>query len=199
MFGFIRRFHFKSRTSYKYNYINKNNYRSKMSTLKYRLRSIDFEAYTDGACKGNPGKGGWGWVYYTNNTKNIEYTDCGGEKQTTNNIMEMTAFYELLKFIPVGLSGVIYVDSKLVLHAIVGDKTSSLIKPYSGWMNGWVKSSWRSPEKNVELWKLIDIECQRHISGGTQIDMKWVKGHSGNPGNDRADDLSNLGIDTIKL
>lgn len=137
------------------------------------------ELYTDGACKGNPGPGGWGALLrYGKNEKEL----YGGEKETTNNRMELTAAIEGLKALSRGCEVSLTTDSQYVKQGI------------NSWLAGWKKNGWRTaskqPVKNKDLWQALDLECQRH-----QIEWHWVKGHAGHEGNERADVLANLGTD----
>lgn len=137
--------------------------------------------YTDGACRGNPGPGGWGVVLqYKGNAKEL----YGGEANTTNNRMELTATIKALEALSKPCSIQIYSDSKYVLQGI------------TEWMVNWKKRGWKTaskaPVKNEDLWRRLDAVTESH-----QIEWKWVKGHSGDTGNDRADELANLGIDSL--
>jgi len=139
------------------------------------------QIYTDGACRGNPGVGGWGASLSYNGTHKEIY---GGEQETTNNRMELTAVIEALKALKEPSDLTINSDSKYVLSGI------------NEWMPNWKKRNWktasRKPVKNVDLWQQLDAQIQPH-----KIKWVWVKGHSGNPGNDRADELANKGIDSL--
>lgn len=139
------------------------------------------QIYTDGACRGNPGIGGWGAILSYNGTQKEIY---GGEQDTTNNRMELRAVIESLKVLKKPSDITINSDSKYVLSGI------------TEWMPNWKKRNWktasRKPVKNVDLWQQLDDLIQQHT-----IEWLWVKGHSGNTGNDRADVLANLGIDTL--
>jgi ribonuclease HI len=143
------------------------------------LNSIDI--YTDGACKGNPGPGGWG-VYLKSGTTEKEL--CGGERDTTNNRMEMTAVIEALKALKRPCRVTLHVDSQYVL------------KGMTEWLAGWKARGWRTaskePVKNVDLWQQMDALVN---SGGHEIVWRWVRGHNGDPGNERADQLANRGVD----
>lgn len=134
--------------------------------------------FTDGACKGNPGKGGWGAVIYDGQGNATELK--GGDAHTTNNRMEMKAVIEALKAIDVGEPVDLYMDSTYVL--------SGLTK----WMAGWKQAGWRTKSKqsvkNMELWMELD-----QLQNGREIRFHWVRGHSGNAGNERADKLANEG------
>lgn len=137
--------------------------------------------YTDGACRGNPGPGGWGvWLKYGDHEREMH----GGEKETTNNRMELMAAIKGLEAIKGSCQVELYTDSKYVLQGI------------TEWMANWKKNNWKTaakkPVKNVDLWRLLDEESARH-----QINWHWVKGHDGNPGNEKADELANLGIDNL--
>ncbi len=138
------------------------------------------DIYTDGACKGNPGPGGWG-VLMQAGTHQRELH--GGEPATTNNRMELTAVIQALSALKRPCRVSLYLDSEYVRKGI------------TEWIHGWKARGWRTasraPVKNVELWQTLD----RLVStGGHQIEWHWVKGHAGHPGNERADALANLGV-----
>jgi len=140
------------------------------------------EIYTDGACKGNPGIGGWGvWFKYADSEKEL----CGGALQTTNNRMELMAAIQALESLNQPCEIILYSDSKYVLQGI------------TDWLQNWKKRGWKTaakkPVKNEDLWRRLDTAMQQH-----EIEWTWVKGHSGNYGNDKADSLANLGIDKLK-
>lgn len=135
------------------------------------------EIYTDGACKGNPGAGGWGALLQRGGrTKELH----GGEALTTNNRMELTAVIRALEAIEPGSRVRLHTDSQYVQLGI------------SGWINQWKKNGWRTaakkPVKNDDLWRRLDELAARH-----EIEWLWVRGHDGNVGNERADALANLG------
>ena len=135
--------------------------------------------YTDGACKGNPGPGGWGALLeYEGYTKEIK----GFSPLTTNNIMELKAVIEALKIIKYSSKIIIMTDSKYVKNGI------------SDWINNWKAKGWKTankkPVKNKELWQELD-----NLSSNHEIEWKWVKGHAGHPGNEKADQLANEGIE----
>ena len=132
--------------------------------------------YTDGACKGNPGPGGWGAVLkYGNNVKEIK----GFSPETTNNIMELTAVIEALKSLTRSCDIIITTDSNYVKDGI------------TEWIHKWKKKGWKTankkPVKNKELWQVLEEETNRH-----EIKWEWVRGHSGHPENERADELANI-------
>jgi ribonuclease HI len=137
--------------------------------------------YTDGACRGNPGKGGWGAILrYKGTIKELH----GGERDTTNNRMELMAAISALEALKKPCIVHLYIDSKYVLDGI------------TKWLPNWKKSNWQTaaqkPVKNDDLWRRLDSAIQTHT-----IDWRWVKGHSGNQGNERADALANLGVDSL--
>lgn len=138
--------------------------------------------YTDGACRGNPGPGGWGVVLrYKGKTKEL----FGGDPDTTNNRMELTAAIKGLEALNRPCKIKLHTDSKYVLQGI------------TEWMSNWKKRGWKTankqPVKNEELWRRLDAALQRH-----DVEWIWVKGHSGDPGNDKADRLANKGIDALQ-
>ena len=137
--------------------------------------------YTDGACKGNPGPGGWGAMLTSGETLKELF---GGELGTTNNRMEMTAVIEALAVLKRPCSVTLYLDSEYVRKGI------------TEWISGWKARGWRTaakqPVKNVDLWQKLDALVS---SGGHTIQWRWVKGHAGDPGNERADALANLGVE----
>ena len=137
--------------------------------------------YTDGACKGNPGPGGWGAVLTSGNTEKELF---GGELGTTNNRMEIMAVIEALAALKQPCKVTLYLDSEYVRKGI------------TEWIHGWKARGWRTaakaPVKNVDLWQRLDALVS---SGGHTIDWRWVKGHAGDPGNERADGLANRGVE----
>ncbi len=139
------------------------------------------EIYTDGACRGNPGPGGWGALLRWGNTEKELF---GGEAETTNNRMELTAAIRALEALKRPCRIHLHTDSQYVRKGI------------TEWMDNWKKRGWktanRKPVLNKDLWQTLDEEADRH-----QISWFWVKGHSGDPGNDRADALANRGIDEM--
>ena len=139
------------------------------------------EIFTDGACRGNPGPGGWGAILrYGNHEKEL----FGGEKETTNNRMEMTAVIRALDSLKRECRVVVTTDSMYVKQGI------------TQWIDNWKRRGWkkadRSPVKNADLWKQLDQLAASH-----QVEWKWVKGHSGHAENERADELANKGIDEL--
>ncbi|GHF30070.1 ribonuclease H [Kordiimonas sediminis] len=140
------------------------------------------DIYTDGACSGNPGPGGWGaLLLYGNHEKEI----TGGEPDTTNNRMELTAAIEALNLLTRPCHIRLHTDSTYVMDGI------------NKWIDGWKKRGWKTankkPVKNADLWQKLDEAIHRH-----KITWVWVKGHSGNPGNERADALANQGMAPYK-
>jgi ribonuclease HI len=149
--------------------------------------TMKVEIYTDGACKGNPGPGGWGaWLKYKNLSKKCveEKEIYGGLLETTNNQMELMAAIEGLKVLNRPCDVILTTDSQYVRQGVMT------------WMHNWKKNNWKTSAKkavkNKELWQKLDQEIQRH-----QIEWLWVKGHSGHEGNERADDLANKGVEFI--
>jgi ribonuclease HI len=134
----------------------------------------EVEIFTDGACKGNPGPGGWGAILRSGGK---ERELSGGEAPTTNNRMELMAAIEALKALKKPCHVLLWTDSNYVRDGI------------TKWIHGWRKNGWKTankkPVKNAELWQALLDACQRH-----RIDWHWVKGHSGHPENDRADALA---------
>mgnify|MGYP002700882341 FL=1 len=139
------------------------------------------EMYTDGACRGNPGKGGWRALLRYGDVEKSLY---GGESMTTNNRMELTAVIKGLEALNKSCQVKVTTDSKYVLTGI------------TEWMPNWKKRNWRTASKkpvlNVDLWKKLDELVALH-----KVDWDWVKGHSGHTENDIADELANLGIDEL--
>lgn len=137
--------------------------------------------YTDGACKGNPGPGGWGvYLIYKDKEKSL----YGGEAETTNNRMELMAVIQALEALKRPCSIRLHSDSKYVLQGI------------TEWIANWKKRGWKTsankPVKNEDLWRRLDEAIQRH-----QIQWVWVKGHAGEAGNERADALANQGVQQV--
>ncbi len=138
--------------------------------------------YTDGGCRGNPGVGGWGvWLRYGDHDKKLK----GGEKNTTNNRMELTAAIKALEAIKSSTIDIdLYTDSKYVMTGI------------NEWIKGWKARDWKTankkPVKNVDLWQQLDLMNIKH-----NVHWHWVKGHSGDLGNEMADELANLAMDEI--
>lgn len=136
------------------------------------------ELFTDGACKGNPGPGGWGALLRFGD---IEKSLYGGEANTTNNRMELMAAIEGLKALKEPCAVVLTTDSQYVMKGI------------TEWMKGWKRNNWRTaakaPVKNADLWQQLDEQNQRH-----QVEWRWVRGHTGHRENEIADSLANRGI-----
>jgi ribonuclease HI len=137
--------------------------------------------YTDGACRGNPGPGGWGVILnYKGKIKEL----YGAEKLTTNNRMELMAAIQSLE----SLTRPCFVQ--------LNSDSSYVLKGITDWMPNWKKRGWKTaaktPVKNEDLWRRLDAAIARH-----NVEWKWVKGHSGDTGNDRADALANIGIDSL--
>jgi ribonuclease HI len=137
--------------------------------------------YTDGACKGNPGRGGWGaWLRWGKHEREL----YGGEAATTNNRMELTAVIEALAALKRPCEVTIHTDSEYVRKGI------------TEWIHNWKRRGWttadRKPVKNAELWQRLDALRERH-----RVQWRWVKGHAGDPGNERADALANRGADSV--
>ena len=141
------------------------------------------EIYTDGACRGNPGPGGWGAVLIAGRHRKTLH---GSDPETTNNRMELTAAIEALNALKGGRKVRLHTDSKYVMDGI------------TSWMANWKKRDWKTtakkPVKNKDLWQALDEAAQRH-----DIDWIWVRGHDGNPGNEEADALANRGADEVTL
>lgn len=137
--------------------------------------------FTDGACRGNPGPGGWGALLQAGATEKELW---GGERNTTNNRMELTAVIRALEALKRPVAVRIHTDSQYVQKGI------------SQWIHNWKKNGWRTsdkkPVKNADLWQRLDV-----LSGQHDVAWIWVKGHAGHPGNERADKLANRGIDEL--
>jgi len=138
--------------------------------------------YTDGACKGNPGPGGWGaWLRAGEHEREL----FGGEALTTNNRMELTAVIEALATLERRSEVVVYTDSEYVKNGI------------TTWIHGWKARGWRTadkkPVKNIELWQRLDALRESH-----SVQWRWVRGHAGDPGNERADQLANRGVESLR-
>ena len=137
--------------------------------------------YTDGACKGNPGPGGWGALLSQGGTEKEIF---GGELGTTNNRMELSAVIEALAALKRPCRVTLYLDSEYVRKGI------------TEWIHGWKARGWKTaakaPVKNVDLWQKLDALV---ATSGHTIDWRWVKGHAGDPGNERADGLANKGVE----
>ena len=139
------------------------------------------EIYTDGACKGNPGVGGWGAILRFGDTEKELF---GGVTSTTNNRMEMTAVIEALRALSRSCDAIVFTDSSYVQKGI------------SEWIHGWKRNGWKTagkkPVKNADLWQTLD-----QLAAGHKIEWRWVKGHAGHPENERADQLANRGVESV--
>ncbi|MBA4501985.1 ribonuclease HI [Marinobacterium marinum] len=137
------------------------------------------EIFTDGACKGNPGPGGWGALLRYGEQEKELY---GGEPETTNNRMELQAAISALASLKRSCRVILTTDSQYLRQGIMS------------WMAGWKRNGWKTaakqPVKNQDLWQALDVQVARH-----DIDWRWVKGHSGHPENERADQLANRGVE----
>lgn len=142
------------------------------------MNAETIQIYTDGACKGNPGAGGWGALLVAGEHRREL---CGGEAQTTNNRMEMTAVIRALEALKRPSKVAVHTDSQYVQKGV------------SEWMAGWKKRNWRTsdgkPVKNQDLWLQLDALSRLH-----EIQWNWVRGHAGHPENERADALANQGV-----
>ena len=140
------------------------------------------DIWTDGACSGNPGPGGWGAVVY----EGAEETELsGGEGATTNNRMELMGAISALESLPAGAQATLHTDSQYVKNGL------------TQWIHGWKRNGWktadRKPVKNVDLWQRLDAAAGKH-----KIEWKWVKGHAGDPMNERADGLARAAIKALR-
>ncbi len=138
--------------------------------------------FTDGACKGNPGPGGWGaWLRSGEHEREL----FGGEAATTNNRMELMAVIEALGALKARSRVTLYLDSEYVRNGI------------TTWIHNWKRRGWKTadnkPVKNVDLWQRLDTAAAAHV-----IDWRWVRGHTGDPGNERADALANRGVASVR-
>ena len=140
------------------------------------------EIYTDGACKGNPGPGGWGALLVAGKHRKEMF---GGEPDTTNNRMELLAVIRALEALNKPCHVVLHTDSQYVQKGI------------SEWIHGWKARGWKTaakePVKNADLWQELDAVSQKH-----EIDWRWVKGHAGHDGNEAADQLANRGVESLR-
>lgn len=144
--------------------------------------SSTVEMWTDGACKGNPGPGGWGAFLRSGSHERELF---GGESLTTNNRMELMAVIQGLRALTRPCAVTVHVDSSYVMNGM------------TTWLAGWKRNGWRTkdkkPVKNAELWQELEAEVARHT-----VSWVWVRGHSGDPGNERADQLANKGVDEVR-
>lgn len=140
------------------------------------------EIFTDGACSGNPGPGGWGALLKWGGKEREIF---GGEKETTNNRMELTAVIKALEALSRPVKVRLFTDSTYVMQGI------------TKWIHGWKKNGWKTsskePVKNADLWRALEAATERH-----DIEWRWVKGHAGHDGNERADQLANKGVELAR-
>ena len=152
-----------------------------MSKSAIRVSVEPVRIYTDGACRGNPGPGGWGAVVQMDGEERELF---GGEPQTTNNRMELTAVIRALEVLKRPCRVEVYTDSQYVQKGI------------SEWLPDWKRRGWRTadkkPVKNVDLWQELD-----RLAGAHRIAWHWVRGHAGHPENERADELANRGVEEL--
>lgn len=144
--------------------------------------SLVVEIFTDGACSGNPGPGGWGALLrYGSKEREL----FGGEQDSTNNRMELTAVIRALDTLTRPMKVHLHTDSTYVMQGI------------TKWIHGWKKNGWKTsskePVKNADLWMLLEVSTLRH-----EVKWHWVKGHAGHEGNERADQLANRGVDSVR-
>jgi ribonuclease HI len=141
-------------------------------------QAADVVIYTDGACKGNPGPGGWGALLRAGQAERELF---GGAKNTTNNRMELTAVIQALSVLTRRCKVALYTDSEYVRNGI------------TTWIHNWRRRGWRTadnkPVKNIDLWQRLD-----ELASGHEVEWHWVRGHAGDPGNERADELANRGV-----
>lgn len=145
------------------------------------IKMNEVEIYTDGACRGNPGPGGWGVILIAGKHRKELY---GGEPETTNNRMELMAVIEALRALKRPCHIILHTDSQYVKKGI------------TEWIHDWKRRGWKTaakkPVKNADLWEILDEAQSRH-----EIEWRWVRGHAGHPENERADELANLGVDSV--
>lgn len=158
------------------------------AALPWSLRPMaEFFAFTDGACSGNPGPGGWGVLLQAKDGDTVlkERDLKGGEADTTNNRMELLAAINALETLGKGTAITVVTDSAYVKNGV------------TSWIHGWKRNGWRTsdkkPVKNSDLWQRLDEAAKRH-----QVTWKWVKGHAGHPENERADELAREGMKPFK-
>ena len=153
-----------------------------MDTAAKAIREAAVEIYADGACRGNPGPGGWGAILRSRGTERELF---GGERETTNNRMELTAVIRALEVLKRRCTVAVYTDSQYVQKGI------------SEWIHSWKRRGWRTadkkPVKNEDLWRRLDELAHEH-----SVEWHWVRGHSGHVENERADALANRGIDEME-
>ncbi|MDJ0922761.1 MAG: ribonuclease HI [Henriciella sp.] len=146
------------------------------------MKKTQVSIWTDGACSGNPGPGGWGVLLKSGSREKELY---GGEPETTNNRMELMAAIEALNALKTASNVQLHTDSTYVKDGL------------TKWIHGWKRNGWKTsakkPVKNKDLWQALDEACARHT-----IEWIWVKGHAGDPGNERADELARRGAEDMK-
>jgi ribonuclease HI len=159
----------------------------KVQILSYFLVMHSLFAFTDGACSGNPGPGGWGALLVAKDQEKIlkERELCGGQADTTNNQMELLAAISALEVLDRPSKITIITDSSYVKNGV------------TQWLENWKNNKWKTaskkPVKNMELWRRLD-----HARSGHEVTWEWVKGHAGHPENERADELARKGMEPFK-
>ena len=159
--------------------------------------SSQLELFTDGSASPNPGRGGWGAVLYQGQ-KEVKAIS-GGHPHTGNGKMELMGVIKGLALIPLGAEAQVWIDAQYVVNTI----GEGLMKKVShGWLTGWKKKGWVKADgeepKNLTELKTLDLALRRHIEGGSQLTFSWTKGHAGTKGNERADELANIGREGTK-
>ena len=155
----------------------------------------------------NPGRGGWGAVAIRRTeTANIRWIRYGGKRRTTNNEMELTGALEALRLCPIGHDHSFYMDTMYFLKGVIRDGKDGYVTRsklgkcalFTGYLANWLTKEWKTANggrvKNLEIWKQIVEECNKHVIGGSTLRFQWVKGHSGVEGNELADQLASRGI-----
>lgn len=176
------------------------------------MSRFKFDCYSDGGCSPNPGVGGWGALAINKtNPSTIQWVKYGGKKQTTNNEMELTGALEVLRLCPVGHDLTLTMDTQYFLKGVVNGGVDGYVTlspsrknaMFTGRLNLWIAKGWKTAGgtevANLGLWKAIVKECEEHVKAGSTLHFKWVKGHSGNEGNELVDQLATLGLKQAKL